>query len=375
MKRYQTHKIAMKKSFYFLLALTFGLLLSVPGFSQAYNKSAGINSVKDIKKARHREAVIRQELKNTNESSGSGVMLSAPVSAEEIETISYRDLEKLDQNFEMDSYDIEVEDKNHEERQGHVIDRSTYEVGEDGFGNASGSEYDLARDNAFEGQKIVVIQLYTMESRFDFVDPGKALTQKGFEIIRYTHVPPSPKQLEKDLKDACQLWVISDQDQRLTTDHAKVIKNFWDEGHGLYIFGDNQPFYADANFLMNYLFDIGMTGNLPGGNTVTVRDEVDTKTSGLIPDHLISTGLEFVFEGITIATLDEHPDFKPLIYGSAGNLVTSVYEKDGKRCIIDGGFTRLYCNWNTAGSGRYMKNAAAWLTNYERFGDEVLGKN
>lgn len=304
--------------------------------------------------------------------------MSAPLrdlEAEELENISYKELAEKDEAFDFDSYDIEREDRRQQESQGQTIDRTTYEVAEDGFGNASGSEYDLAKDGAFEGQTIVVIQLYTLESRFDFVDPGKALTQKGFNIKRYTHVPPTPNQLKKDLQDACQLWVISDSEQRLTTEHAKVIKDFWDKGRGLYIFGDNQPYYADANFLMNYLFDIGMTGNLSGGQTVTLRDEVDSKMPGVIPDHLISTGLEFCFEGITIATLDEHPDFKPLIYGSAGNLVTSVYEKDGKRCIIDGGFTRLYCNWNTAGSGRYVKNAAAWLTNYERFGDAVLGKN
>jgi hypothetical protein len=361
----------MKKPLIFLLSLFFGLLLALPTFSQAYNRSAGINRVSDIKKARHREAVLKREITSQPSRSNNNI----PVSAEEIENISYKELEKLDGDFNFESYDIEQEDTKVRKQQGHVIDRSSYEVEEDGFGNASGSEYDLARDGAFEGQTIVVLQLYTLESNFDFVDPGKALTQKGFRIKRYTHVPPTPKQLEKDLKDACQLWVISDKDQRLTEDHAKVIKNYWDKGHGLYIFGDNDPFYADANFLMNYLFDIGMNGNLPGGNTVTLRDEVQSTTPGVIPDHLISTGLEFCFEGITIATLDEHPDFKPLIYGSAGNLVTSVYEKDGKRCIIDGGFTRLYCNWNTAGSGRYVKNAAAWLTNYERFGDAVLGKN
>ena len=42
-----------------------------------------------------------------------------------------------------------------------------------------------------------------------------------------------------------------------------------------------------------------------------------------------------------------------------------------KRLIFDGGFTRLYCNWDTAGTGRYVKNAAAWLANVERFGKDV----
>jgi hypothetical protein len=56
---------------------------------------------------------------------------------------------------------------------------------------------------------------------------------------------------------------------------------------------------------------------------------------------------------------------QPLIYGSEGNLVTAVYEKNGKRAILDGGFTRLYYKWETAGTDRYVKNAAAWLVNME----------
>jgi hypothetical protein len=61
-----------------------------------------------------------------------------------------------------------------------------------------------------------------------------------------------------------------------------------------------------------------------------------------------------------------------LIWSTDGNVVASVYEKDGKRLIIDGGFTRLYVNWDTAGTGRYVKNAAAWLVNFEKFGNAVV---
>ena len=64
----------------------------------------------------------------------------------------------------------------------------------------------------------------------------------------------------------------------------------------------------------------------------------------------------------------------PIIWGSGGNLVTAAYEKKGKRLLIDGGFTRLSYKWDTAGTGRYIKNAAAWLANYERFGEQVTAK-
>ena len=94
--------------------------------------------------------------------------------------------------------------------------------------------------------------------------------------------------------------------------------------------------------------------------------------AGLLPRHLLTTGLEFIYEGITIATIQPNQTLTPLIYGSAGNLVTAVYDRNGKRAILDGGFTRLFLKWDTAGTGRYVKNAAAWLVNVERFGDAVV---
>ena len=107
-----------------------------------------------------------------------------------------------------------------------------------------------------------------------------------------------------------------------------------------------------------------------GNKTVDILSR--ESQSGLMPNHLITTGLQNIYEGITIATIQENQELTPIIYGSAGNLVAATYEKDGKRLIFDGGFTRLYVNWDTAGTGRYVKNAAAWLVNYERFGDKVV---
>lgn len=234
------------------------------------------------------------------------------------------------------------------------------EVKKDSYGNAQGTQYDLAVDGAFEGQTILVLQLYS----FDFDAPEKALKQKGFGVYRYMNNPPSAEQLKKDLSKSCQLWIISDSYSKLDEEHLKVIKAFFDDGHGIYIWGDNSPFYADANKVAQYLFNGEMTGNLEGGKPVGIQAKLDSP--GIREGHLITTGLETVYEGITIATVTKNKDLKPLIYGSAGNLVTAVYEKDGKRAILDGGFTRLYVGWETAGTDRYIKNAAAWLVNIEK---------
>lgn len=243
----------------------------------------------------------------------------------------------------------------------------------DNFGNASGNQYDLAVDGAFEGQTIVVLHLYTGEN-FDFEKPKAALKEKGFSVYRYINVPPSPKELEEALSKACQLWVISNTTQMLNDEHAEVIKRFFFSGKGVYLWGDNDPYHADADFLAQKLIGASMSGMYYAGQNVSFKSE--TSNSGMQADHLITTGLEYVYEGITISQIhDPQNQLKPLIWSTDGNVVTAIYEDQGQRLIIDGGFTRLYCNWDTAGTGRYVKNAAAWLVNYERFGDEVLGEN
>lgn len=245
----------------------------------------------------------------------------------------------------------------------------TRKAAPDRFGNAQGNQYDLAVDGAFEGQTVAVLHFYTGEG-FDFSLPKAALKEKGFNVVRWINRPPSPQALATALEKSNQLWVISDCfGKHLNADHRAVIKRFFDAGHGVYIWGDNEPCYADANAVGEALLGVTMKGNLPGDQTVG-RREGDAR-SGLIVGHLLTTGLENIYEGITIATIAPNPVLQPLIYGSANNLVAGYYDADGRRAVFDGGFTRLYYKWDTAGTGRYVKNAAAWLANVERFGAKV----
>ncbi len=243
------------------------------------------------------------------------------------------------------------------------------EVKRDSYGNASSSDYDLAVDGAFEGQTIVVLQLYP----FSFDQAKEALKKKGFSVYRFNGTP-KPEELAKALKKANQFWLISSCDAQtsLNKDHVKHIKTFFDQGHGVYIWGDNDPCFADANFVAQELLDVKMTGDTPGDQKVGLKEKGDT--TGLLANHLMSTGIETIYEGITIATIDKSDHLEPFLWGSAGNLVAALYDHDKKRAIFDGGFTRLYYKWDTAGTARYVVNAAAWLANYERFGDAVLAE-
>ena len=109
-----------------------------------------------------------------------------------------------------------------------------------------------------------------------------------------------------------------------------------------------------------------MSGAYLGDYVLTIQTR--EKQPGIIKNHPIPTGLQNFYEGITISNVKLVQDLKPLVYSSDGLVVTAYYEKSGRRCLIDGGYTRLYYKWNSAGTNRFVVNCAAWLTNIERFG-------
>ncbi|MFT3837516.1 MAG: hypothetical protein QM723_11025 [Myxococcaceae bacterium] len=249
-------------------------------------------------------------------------------------------------------------------------------VQRDGYGNAAGSQNDLAVDGAFDGQTVAVIQLYSgtdLGIPFDFAEPKKALAQKGFSVFRWINKPPSPQELEEKLKKASQLWVIGGSGRQLTEEHAKVIKKFFDSGRGVYLWGDNAPYSEDSNLVIKALFGVELVDHGENAQQVVNVHHKGTEP-GVIEDHLLTTGLEHLYEGHTISTLPQLGALKPLIYSSSGNVVSAYYDQQGRRAIVDGGYTRLYLKWDTAGTGRYVKNAAAWLANAERFGSSVVAK-
>lgn len=268
------------------------------------------------------------------------------------------------------------------------------QVSKDAHGNARGNQYDLAIDGAFEGQTVLIID----QVGNTLVATRAALKQKGLNTVVFPRgLTPPIAEFKKALAQSCQVWLISSAAELLSDEHIAAIKAFFDTGHGVYLWGDNDPLYVDANRVANALVPgLRMEGNLLGEVAVGIASKPGGV--GLKEGHLITTGLEHLYEGTSIATVQFGPPhgrtaalydgsapsearspklpegFTAILHGSAGNLVNVAYEKDGKRLLMDGGFTRLAVSWDDAGTARYVKNAAAWLVNAERFPQTVATK-
>ena len=246
------------------------------------------------------------------------------------------------------------------------IDIKNIKVKRDRFGNLEGSQFDLAKDGGFRGHKIVFLCLYTGEGILQGVrQPIRALEKKGFTVDLFTSA--TPQVLREKLRDASQFWLLSDKVPHLNNEHLAVIRDFYNEGRGVYILGDNDPFYVDANFVSSALVGVTMSGNTLGDKVIGVQRGANSP--GIIDGHLIARGIDNLYEGITIAEVRTSGVVKPLVKSSAMRTVTAIVEDGKHKMLIDGGFTRLYHKWDTAGTDRFVVNCAAWLASSDGGGE------
>ena len=135
----------------------------------------------------------------------------------------------------------------------------------DRFGNPQGSQYDLAKDGAFNGYKVVVLCLYhygDVPGGNIMANATPALQRKGFSTKMFGYSECNDiKRIQNELNDdKCQLWLISDGSCVLSSDCFNLIYDHFNRGRGLYIWSDNNPYYADSNVILKKLFCSEMSG-------------------------------------------------------------------------------------------------------------------
>ena len=162
-----------------------------------------------------------------------------------------------------------------------------------------------------------------------------------------TSVPPLPE-FSKLLHPSCQLWILSGNGScQLSKKHIKrIVKYVVHEKKGLFLWGENDPFNVEANAVLAELpmfqgpNKVELQGNFMGD---TVLTESTSAGAPGFKNHLVTTGLQSVYEGITVAAVvGKSSSFRTLIRSSDSKTVTAIYDRDGCRIAIDGGYTRLY---------------------------------
>jgi hypothetical protein len=291
----------------------------------------------------------------------------------------------------------------------------------DRFGNPIG-DYGLGRDGEFKGKKLLFWSGFEGAGRVFFGSTNplwKALESQGFVVRReFGRFKP------EWLKDVDQLWILSTGKMELpqgitpdllelavqflppeaipsgftldeyrfivraTLDCAlspmhpiddkgfKAIEEFVKAGKGLCLLADDEPFCFEANEMAKRLYGVGVSGNYVADKVAFVKGHgltaVDVRRFGgqfEVADHALLTGVNFLFEGITISNVGASDKLEVAMKASDGKALIVVSKVPGQRVVIDCGFTR-YCHGpdprvsyivKTPGTVRLGQNIAAYL--------------
>ncbi len=256
--------------------------------------------------------------------------------------------------------------------------------GLDTFGNPNDPNGSLARDNEFKGKRLLAWGLESGDHKrmvFTADNPvWLTLKKKGFEV-RFESGKFDPKWL----KDTDQLWVFASPFSGMDEAGYAAVEEFVKGGKGLYLLADNDPYTAEAVVLARRLWGTTVNGNYLGTKIAVVRERKLTKAqvakytrssrdfSTLGPyevdDHPLLTGINFLYEGITISHVGPCDKLATAILASDKQILMAVSKVPGQRVVIDCGFTRYYYGTTdsmrfatkTAGTVRMAENVAAYL--------------
>jgi len=94
-----------------------------------------------------------------------------------------------------------------------------------------------------------------------------------------------------------------------------------------------------------------------------------------LPKMILTSGLKFLYEGKTISyapNLSPQSPLKHIAKSSGGNsiiLFSDFLEKNQScrlgRVVVDTGFTKLWTEWTSLGTERFVCNATVWLLGLE----------
>jgi len=165
-------------------------------------------------------------------------------------------------------------------------------------------------------------------------------------------------------------WIVSDCSTQLNQDQQEQFKravvNFHNSGRGLFIYGDNDPYYYQANLVLPLLVNTRFVGDTPGSKVMSYGKA--DNSAEFDAENLIFSGINYLHEGFTICYPESDGKLTHIAKSSDGypciSFLDSVPGEHG-RIVLDTGFTKLYCGWDDSGQARYVVNATVYLLDVE----------
>jgi len=148
------------------------------------------------------------------------------------------------------------------------------------------------------------------------------------------------------------------------------------------LWADNGPFVYHANLVLKRLMKTELGGSTPGQKSLTAGTGKDKQTFD--GKHLVTSGITQLYEGTTVSyPLVGLGDLQVLATSSDGHPVICYADNQprGKlvttrgRVMVDCGFTRLWVEFNEAGTSRYIANSTIWMLGIDNMLQPNVGRD
>jgi len=235
------------------------------------------------------------------------------------------------------------------------------------YGNDPDPTLDLGADGAFSQFKVLFGTFYHSTGVSTLVP---ALKKKGFQVTCAQSVISFLDQLEKGEYDVvCFVSAHKKDPHNLDERFKELILNAYRNGTGIFMFADNRPFFHHCNLVLPTIGDCTLIGNDHGNQKLVFGDPKEPGRFDM--EHLLFSGINSMYEGVTISFPTERHSLKVLATNTHGHPVICVKDSDEThgRVVVDVGFTKLNCSWEETGQARYIVNACVWLVDLERRGE------
>ena len=232
----------------------------------------------------------------------------------------------------------------------------------------------LFREQCFdgEGRQVHIFVFLTGEKPFVLGQPGRkfvdgALGKSGVLVQWYHDL--NPRALATALSQITQdprkntIWIISGCNKHQITDEsAKQIAEFHRRGGGLALWGDNEPFFEEANRMMKVLNWGEMLGNYIGGQVIGPAHNAGEP--GFNASHPILYGVHKLYEGSTICSVPDgllREGWMEIMRASDKRLLTAYLPPSRTGAVVlHGAFTQLFCSLGSQGQEIFVTNLGTY---------------
>lgn len=210
--------------------------------------------------------------------------------------------------------------------------------------------------------------LVVLTDKYNRIPPTleKHLTKANFRVT-FKSILEKPYET---LYEFDQLWILSQPKNHaaekatiITKERYIQIKEFIEQGKGVYIAADNTPHCYEADFLLEKFMESGVSHVESKNHKMKILNKNEFKKDTLTAlNHELFSGLNYLHEGYTVSRIEYSPYLDVIGVGTRGNILC-IPKDPNQNVVFDSAYTKLFGGTENS---NFIRNLALYLSGYRR---------